>query len=34
MAKRTPEQKRILADAKALRDWLKANPDACLGLWK
>jgi len=26
--------KRILADAKALCDWLKANPDACLGLWK
>lgn len=34
MAKRTPEQKKILADAKALRDWLKANPGACLGLLK
>lgn len=34
MAKRTPEQKKILADAKALRDWLKANPDVCLGLLK
>jgi hypothetical protein len=34
MARRTPEQKRLIAAAKSLRDWLKANPDACLGLWK
>lgn len=34
MAKRTPEHKRLIAAAKSLRDWLKANPDACLGLWK